>query len=333
MLFILLLSLSFITPLYAKCSVRSSSTNLQGPSSSLSNKMIYLLNMTQNAAPISFVFNAKIYCDTPSNLSIHNLDNLSGHNGNATRSTAIMLEELKPTRYEGEGQLSVTTSSGDRVSTSNIFTRKTTGVLDKYPYPAGVTYTVRYTIPSLMLYSTTIGKRSEYETGGTILSICSQDDLANCAQLGLVILLKAIRSNTCLAGAFKTRIDKPIIDFGSISKGEIEAGKKLRDNFTITVEKSSSACNSTVSPKIIFNSGRLYDEHTIDLDNGLVLRIKDANNKEVKFGQPVGSGEISGFNGKPLSMKFVPEIERSPDKKPIKSGDFSSTVIYTMEYY
>ena len=317
---------------HAQCTVERVTQNGGTPSYPSSNHVDRLIIFEQNASPISFTIDIVVYCSTQSRVKIYDIGELSGHNGNATRGTQIMLDDLKPTRYEGEGYLTINVSTGSQLrSTSNFFTRATTN-FGVYPYAAGTRYTIRYTLPALMLYSPIIGKRREYETGGTLYSICNVEDGTNCTRLSLVLSLEGIRENTCLAGAFKTSVDKPSIDFGSVSKKEMESGKQLKDNFTITVEKTSTKCNSNVSPKIIFNSGTLYNDQNIDLQNGLTLKLKDEKGHLVKFGQATGEG-IIGRSDKLLKMKFDALIEKKPGNAPIKSGPFSSVVIYTMEYY
>lgn len=325
LIFSLLLFLCAL-PAYARCTVEHIVQNgIVTPPTS--NNLDAVFTFKQNAPPISYRIEVDIYCSTPSKVIINDLSTINA----STINTQKMLEDLKPTRYEGVGYLAILPSKGSVInSTSNLFTRATTAV-NNYPYPAGTRYKVRYTLPSLMLYSPIVTSRF-YETGGLIYNICSETEIGNCTHLILIIDLESIKENTCLVGAFKTSVDKPSIDFGSVSKKEMESGKQLKDNFTITVEKTSTKCNSNVSPKIVFNSGTLYNDQNIDLQNGLTLKLKDEKGNLVKFGQATGEG-IIGRSDKLLKMKFDALIEKKPGNAPIKSGPFSSVVIYTMEYY
>lgn len=320
------------TPAFSTCEVTRLYTSTFGESSALPSSMDNAFYFNQNALPMSFTLDATVYCSNVATITFYAM-NGTGANANATRATEIMLRDLKPSRVEGTLTTTIIPLSENKTvqSVSNFFTRQTshTGSTTFY---GNQNFHIKAHIPALMLYSAIAGNGKEYETGGVIFGMNDKDGGPG-IRLAVIPLLKSMRENACLRGAFKATVDRPTINFGSISKNEAQSGKVYREPFAINIEKTNNNCKSPISPRVVFNSGTLYNDTMVDLQNGLVLKLKDEKNQEVKFGQASGDGTISGYNSQPLKMKFNAEIQQSPSKGPIKSGDFSSVIIYTMEYY
>lgn len=320
------------TPAFSVCKVTRLYTSTVGESSALPNSMDNVFYFNQNALPISFTLEATVYCSKVATITFFPMDG-TGYNANSTRATNIMLRDLKPSRVEGTITTTITPLRENKTvqSVSNFFTRYTshTGSTTFY---GDQSFRIRAHIPALMLYSAISGNGKEYETGGVIFSLSDEDSTGNTVRLAVIPLLKSMRENACLRGAFKATVDRSTVNFGSISKNEVQSGKIYREPFAINIEKTNNNCKAPIMPRVVFNSGTLYNDTMVDLQNGLVLKLKDEDNQEVKFGQASGKGTISG-GSQSLKMKFNAEVQQSPSKGPIKSGDFSSVIIYTMEYY
>ncbi|OYQ78160.1 hypothetical protein B9T19_08850 [Ignatzschineria sp. F8392] len=322
------------TPAFSACKITSLRTNMFGQSSHLPNSMDNVISFDQNALPISFTLEATAYCSKVATITFFPMDSATGYNATFTQLTETILRDLKPSRVEGTITTTITPLRENKTvqSVSNFFTRHTSHAGSTTFY-GDQSFRIQAHIPALMLYSAISGNGKEYETGGIIFSLSDEDSIANSIRLTVTLLLQSMRENVCLRGAFKATVDRPAVNFGSISKSEVEAGKIYREPFAINVVKTNNNCKAPIMPRVVFNSGTLYSDTMVDLQNGLVLKLKDEKNREVKFGQASGDGTISGYNSQPLNMKFNAEIQQSPSKGPIKSGDFSSVIIYTMEYY
>lgn len=224
-------------PAYGNCSIKSLTTSIFGTVANPSNTaMQNVFFFKQNAFPINITYDATVYCSGSSTLDILNLNDNNGFNSAFTRETKIMLNELEPTRYDGRSNLIIKTSQGDVIqSIADIFSRATsnTGI---YSNSTTTTYTIRFTIPSLMLYPTSNkSANTTYETGRSFFSICPTNQYKGCVRFSLAMYLTGISDDNCLAPAFTTSIDKPVINFGNIDKTDIQAGKKFHDNFRITI--------------------------------------------------------------------------------------------------
>lgn len=335
---VLLLGLLFLVsaPAFSACKVTKLYTSTHGNSPTFPNHMDNLFFFDQNALPISFTLEAMVYCSKVATLTFYPMDGIGigGYNADYTLRTNTLLRDLNPSRVEGTITTTVTPLRENKTvqSVSNFFTRHTSYVGSTTFY-GDQDFRIRAHIPALMVYSAMSGNGKEYETGGMIFSLIDEDSSADSVRLTVSAVLRSIRDNVCLRGAFKATVDRPTVNFGSISKNEVEAGKIYREPFAINVVKTNNNCKAPIMPRVVFNSGTLYNDTMVDLQNGLVLKLKDEKNQEVKFGQASGVGTISGYNSQPLNMKFNAEIQQSPSKGPIKSGDFSSVIIYTMEYY
>ncbi|GGZ96344.1 hypothetical protein DC083_04240 [Ignatzschineria ureiclastica] len=138
----------------------------------------------------------------------------------------------------------------------------------------------------------------------------------------------------CTSRTFDAVMNRSRIDFGAIAKSDLNRGKQFQQPFAMTITKKPSNCTRDITPKITFESANLFDNHSVDLHNGLVLRLKDQDGEIIEFGQPVGKKVIPGNQEQfQIQNQFQAEIERSPKKDAIKDGHFSTTIIYKMEYH
>jgi len=138
-------------------------------------------------------------------------------------------------------------------------------------------------------------------------------------------------NNPCVLDAYETRVSPAIVDFGNVGKKEIEAGSILSKNFSINITRNRGSCGEiTSSPKVYFLPQDSYDRNNIYLDNGLMMTFKDENNRQVPLAEAFNLGKVT--NNK-LKKTIHVELKKGTRGKAIKSGPFSSTVIYLMEYY
>ncbi|PWD87788.1 hypothetical protein DC077_00440 [Ignatzschineria cameli] len=141
-----------------------------------------------------------------------------------------------------------------------------------------------------------------------------------------------MRDEPCLIDAYKTIISTDAIDFGNLSKNEIEAGKVVSRSFDISLTRNSGSCSGILSsPRVTFIPQDYYENNNIYLENGLMMTFKDtSSNRTIPMAKAYDLGRVS--NNK-LKKTISVELKKGNKGKNIKSGPFSSTVIYLMEYY
>ena len=136
----------------------------------------------------------------------------------------------------------------------------------------------------------------------------------------------------CMIGAYNINVSPTLIDFGNISKNEVDSGKIVTRLFEINIEKKqqSGNCNISSRPKVTFIPQDDYDKDNIHLSNGLMMTFKNEDNSTIPMGKPYLLGSVK--NNK-LNKKINVQLKKGNRGTPIKAGPFSSTVIYLIEYY
>lgn len=135
----------------------------------------------------------------------------------------------------------------------------------------------------------------------------------------------------CLIDAYTTVISTGNINFGTMSKSEIEAGKVISRSFDISLTRNSGNCSGvSSSPRVTFIPQDYYENNNIYLENGLMMTFKDTSQRVIPMAKSYGLGNVS--NNK-LKKTINVELKKGNKGKEVKGGLFSSTVIYLMEYY
>lgn len=135
----------------------------------------------------------------------------------------------------------------------------------------------------------------------------------------------------CLIDAYETIVSTSIVDFGSVSKNEMEGGKVLTRSFNIDLTRKKGSCSGVTStPKVTFIPQDNYDTNNIYLENGLMMTFKDENNRTIPMATSYNLGRVVNDR---LKKTISVELKKGNKGKNIKSGLFSSTVVYLMEYY
>ena len=310
------------------------------------NDMRVSIDIEQNESPAYFKLQARIQCyvDTKrqaDRITLYSLNNESQFKQNIQK----IQHTFKPIKSEGIANTLITYTQGygpKRMQASNnLFTGESSGDLQTFwitPFGARIMYYVNVTITNLQLLSDEFlrigGAGSEiYQTGGRLISIFPSTGESEAFNLTLTVNIKPSDMG-CSSKAFDVSMTRPFINFGSINKVALEQGKRYQEPFAMNVTKKAGHCTYDITPKVIFNSANLLDNQSVDLYNGLVLRIKDQDGNNIEFGKPLGKSIIPGDDAAfHIQDKFSAEIERSPNNDEIKSGHFSTTLVYQIEYH
>ncbi|GGZ96418.1 hypothetical protein DC083_04285 [Ignatzschineria ureiclastica] len=145
----------------------------------------------------------------------------------------------------------------------------------------------------------------------------------------------------CTGSAF-TVMTPNTVSFGGIVKREaMQANKVYKQNFEVALIKmdaGETGCPVDVTPYITFeaDSNKLLNENNLDLDNGMQLRLKFADQigepRLIQFGKEYKSKLIPGSETLyEIRQNFIAEIERIPGQN-INEGTFEAIVRYIIEY-
>lgn len=77
-----------------------------------------------------------------------------------------------------------------------------------------------------------------------------------------------VSSMPCKANTYETAISPAVIDFGSLSKQELEGGSVVHRSFNLLLQKKEQGgnCNLTLSPKVTFTPLDNYENNSIYLN-------------------------------------------------------------------
>lgn len=332
------------------CTVQSWNQNIGSYSGDLKSptNMVLFADLTQNDPATHLTMNAVVVCQVtvgdkgPDILTLYSLSDNSQFASNIQK----IQDAFKPTKSSGEVDVDIKVEGAWvkplLTSYNNLFTGASSGDIEStriHSYGARVTYTIKVDIKNLELRSDEFlrvgGAGSEiYQLGGPLISIVpTTQGVTRAFHLTLIVNVKPSDMN-CSSKAFDASMNRSFINFESISKIAIIQGKRYQEPFTMTVTKKAGHCTYDMTPKVIFNSANLLDNQSVNLDNGLVLRIKDQDGNNIEFGKPVGKSLIPGTSEAfQIQDKFSAEIGRSPNNDEIIAGDFKTTILYTMEYH
>lgn len=139
-------------------------------------------------------------------------------------------------------------------------------------------------------------------------------------------------SRPCTISTYETEIKPAVINFGDLSKQEMMNGKVVKRSFNFTLRKKQqgSNCGLTFAPKVTFTPLDNYENNNIYLNNGLMMQFKDDQGQYIPMAKP---HHLKSLNTNQLTTKIDVQLQKNNKKSSIQSGNFSSTVVYLMEYY
>lgn len=137
--------------------------------------------------------------------------------------------------------------------------------------------------------------------------------------------------NKCDIAGFTVTTTPNKINFGDISKQSFEQGTIAQRDFSLNVTRNKSNCTAPLRPKVVFTTPEtVVNNQDIKLSNGLLLSLKDGAN-----GRPLEIGKVIEYYNQidtSLQIKYKAELRKNPGEA-IKSGPFSTALVYLVEYY
>lgn len=140
-----------------------------------------------------------------------------------------------------------------------------------------------------------------------------------------------VSKNQCNISGFTVTTTPNKINFGDISKQSFEQGAIAQRDFSLNVTRNKSNCTTPLRPKVVFTTPEtVVNNQDIKLSNGLLLSLKDGAN-----GRPLEIGKVIEYYNQidtSLQIKYKAELRKNPGEA-IKSGPFSTALVYLVEYY
>lgn len=122
---------------------------------------------------------------------------------------------------------------------------------------------------------------------------------------------------------------RDVVDFGVIDRADFQDPIQERFMFKI-IRNEEDTCQSPPIPIVTFKSNETVINNEIYLDNGTILSLEDLKKYgKIKLNQPMDLGEMEADGS--VGMFLNAELRRNPSK-PLKTGEFSTVLIYNVEY-
>ncbi len=125
-----------------------------------------------------------------------------------------------------------------------------------------------------------------------------------------------------------TTLPSSTIDFGELGRQDLNNGQTFSEDFTVDIRRvPGDECYELVFPDIEFHSDLPLSRNTdINLENGLLLTIKNSNDQSILFGERINVGKMRATT-KSLQGHFKGVIRKNPQER-VKTGPFNAIVRY-----
>lgn len=311
-------------------------------SSSTGSRYIFeIIDVDQNAAPISESYNYQLTCVNNDNSKTGKIMFILPPDSRAPGVESVSYKELNPTVAKAPATVTVKGrapySHVKITGTVDLFTGAFSGEEEvHWNWLAGrdnIIFDISVNIQDIQLKSDQFGiKNHDYRAGGDVMFFYFDNmrTAAITAQLWIYQIYNECRSNM-----FRTEVKPSTINFGNIDKQELQQGKEFSKEFSLITYKKDDYrdCKTSTTPKVTLKSNNLINNQTIGIDNGLTLQIENTKGRKIEFNKPISYDKSLPGNvaTAQATQKFRAKLQKNP-KKEVKTGQFDTTIIYLMEY-